>query len=69
MPLHFLYSKPNVPFLVGFDIVKMAGLVEVEPLRASNTSLENSPPTADNPRSTSHFTCFTWIARLTSSDN
>lgn len=27
----------GVPFVVGFDIAKMAGLVEVEPLRASNT--------------------------------
>jgi hypothetical protein len=25
------------PFFVGFDIAKMAGLVDVEPLRASNT--------------------------------
>lgn len=26
-----------LPFLVGFDIAKIAGLAEVEPLRASNT--------------------------------
>jgi hypothetical protein len=26
-----------IPFFVGFDIANMAGLVEVEPLRASNT--------------------------------
>lgn len=27
------------------------------------TSFENNPPTADNPRSTSGFTCFTWLER------
>lgn len=27
----------HVPFFVGFDIANIAGLVEVEPLRASNT--------------------------------
>jgi hypothetical protein len=30
-------EKQFIPFFVGFDMANMAGLVDVEPLRASNT--------------------------------
>lgn len=30
-------NERTIPFFVGFDIANMAGLVDVDPLRASNT--------------------------------